>query len=85
MDLFARRVIDWSLSANADTALVSSLCGWPVRRVVSSVMSCSKVTREGLKYQQILWRYRIKHSVSLQGNCWDNSPMECFFCSLKTE
>ncbi|ETE38764.1 transposase, partial [Escherichia coli LAU-EC9] len=24
MDLFARRVIGWSLSANADTALISS-------------------------------------------------------------
>jgi putative transposase len=25
MDLFARRVIDWSLSENADTALISSV------------------------------------------------------------
>ncbi|MDD9276841.1 integrase core domain-containing protein, partial [Escherichia coli] len=39
----------------------------------------------GLKYQQLLWRYRIKQSVSRRGNCWDNSPMERFFRSLKTE
>ncbi|EKI2672916.1 DDE-type integrase/transposase/recombinase, partial [Escherichia coli] len=39
----------------------------------------------GLKYQQLLWRYRIKQSVSRRGNCWDNSPMERVFRSLKTE
>ncbi|MDY8503195.1 integrase core domain-containing protein, partial [Escherichia coli] len=39
----------------------------------------------GLKYQQLLWRYRIKQSVSRRGNCRDNSPMERFFRSLKTE
>ncbi|EFK4143672.1 MULTISPECIES: integrase core domain-containing protein, partial [Enterobacterales] len=27
----------------------------------------------------------IKQSVSRRGNCWDNSPMERFFRSLKTE
>ncbi|EGO7598587.1 integrase core domain-containing protein, partial [Escherichia coli] len=26
-----------------------------------------------------------KQSVSRRGNCWDNSPMERFFRSLKTE
>uniref|UniRef100_UPI00207BE92F integrase core domain-containing protein n=2 Tax=Escherichia coli TaxID=562 RepID=UPI00207BE92F len=39
----------------------------------------------GLKYQQLLWRCRINQSVSRRGNCWDNSPMERFFRSLKTE
>jgi len=37
------------------------------------------------RLQQVLWRYRIKQSVSRRGNCWDNSPMERFFRSLKTE
>lgn len=39
----------------------------------------------GLKYQQLLWRYMVKQSVIRRGNCWDNSPMERFFRSLKTE
>ncbi|HFV0899265.1 TPA: hypothetical protein ACIYGW_004960, partial [Escherichia coli] len=39
----------------------------------------------GLKYQQLLWRYKINQSVSRRGNCWDNSPMERFFRSLKNE
>ncbi len=34
-------------------------------------------------FRQLLWRYRIKKSMSRRGNCWDNSPMERFFRSLK--
>ncbi|VAW76398.1 Transposase InsO for insertion sequence element IS911 [hydrothermal vent metagenome] len=37
------------------------------------------------KFRQMLWRYQIKQSMSRRGNCWDNSPMERFFRSLKTE
>jgi transposase InsO family protein len=33
-------------------------------------------------FQQQLWRYRIKQSMSRRGNCWDNAPMERFFRSL---
>jgi len=35
--------------------------------------------------RQLLWRYRIRQSMSRRGNCWDNSPMERFFRSLKNE
>jgi len=38
-----------------------------------------------LKFRQILWRFQIKQSMSRRGNCWDNSPMECFFRILKSE
>ncbi|HHQ9218214.1 TPA: IS3-like element ISEc31 family transposase, partial [Escherichia coli] len=89
MDLFARRVIGWSLSANADTALISSALrmAYEVRGQPRDVMFHSDQGSQytGLKYQQLLWRYRIKQSVSRRGNCWDNSPMERFFRSLKTE
>lgn len=37
------------------------------------------------KYRQLLWRYRLKQSLSRKGICWDNSPMERFFRSLKSE
>ncbi|EFO4223072.1 IS3-like element ISEc31 family transposase, partial [Escherichia coli] len=89
MDIFARRVIGWSLSANADTALISSALrmAYEVRGQPRDVMFHSDQGSQytGLKYQQLLWRYRIKQSVSRRGNCWDNSPMERFFRSLKTE
>lgn len=37
------------------------------------------------KFRQLIWRYRLTQSLSRRGNCWDNSPMERFFRSLKTE
>ncbi len=37
------------------------------------------------QFRQLLWRYRIRQSMSRRGNCWDNSPMERFFRSLKNE
>lgn len=37
------------------------------------------------QFRQLLWRYQIKQSLSRRGNCWDNSPMERFFRSLKNE
>ncbi|MDF9333749.1 DDE-type integrase/transposase/recombinase [Escherichia coli] len=82
---FCRRVIGWSLSANADTALISSALrmAYEVRGQPRDVMFHSDQGSQytGLKYQQLLWRYRIKQSVSRRGNCWDNSPMERFFRS----
>ena len=89
MDLFARRVIGWSLSANTDTALISSALRMAYKVCGQSqgiMFHCDQGSQYTvLKYQQLLWRYRIKQSVSRQGNCWDNSPMERFFRSLKTE
>lgn len=89
IDLFARRIIGWSLPANADTALVSralrmayEMRGQP-REVMFHSAQGSQYT--GLKYQQVLWRYRIKQSASPRGNCWNNRPMERFSRSLKTE
>ncbi len=29
-------------------------------------------------FRQMLWRYRIKQSMSRRGNCWDKAPMERF-------
>lgn len=86
---FARRVIGWSLSAHADTALISSALrmAYETRGQPRDVMFHSDRGSQytGLKYQQLLWRCRINQSVSRRGNCWDNSPMERFFRSLKTE
>ena len=36
-------------------------------------------------YQEVLGLHEATPSMSRRGNCWDNSPMERFFRSLKTE
>ena len=38
-----------------------------------------------LQFRQIVCRYRFTQSMSRRSNCWDNSPMERLFKSLKTE
>lgn len=89
MDLFAREVIGWSLSAHADTALISSALrmAYETRGQPRDVMFHSDQGSQytDLKYQQLICSFRINQSVSRRGNCWDNSPMERFFRSLKTE
>ncbi|WP_437749309.1 IS3 family transposase [Enterobacter mori] len=71
MDLFARRVIGWSLSAHANTALISDALrmayetrGQPRDAMFHSDLGIQYI---GLKYQQILWHYRIKQSVCRRG------------------
>ena len=34
-------------------------------------------------FRQLLWRYQIKQSLSRRGNCWDNSPMERRWVTLR--
>ncbi|MFH7450925.1 DDE-type integrase/transposase/recombinase, partial [Pseudomonas syringae pv. tagetis] len=35
--------------------------------------------------RQRLWRYRMRQSMSRRGYCYDNSPIERVFRSMKTE
>ena len=35
--------------------------------------------------QEVLHRHAIRLSMSRSGNCWDNSVVESFFSTLKTE
>lgn len=89
IDLFSRRVVGWALSEHADTLLVMKALdrayahrGRPQNVLFHSDQGCQY---GALKFRQRLWRYRMVQSMSRRGNCWDNSPMERVFRSLKTE
>ena len=89
MDLFARKPIGWAMSFSPDTALTGKALqmAWELRAKPTGVMfhsdqGCHYTSK---KFRQLLWRYRIRQSMSRRGNCWDNSPMERFFRSLKNE
>ena len=89
IDLFARKPIGWAMSFSPDSQLTSKALkmayesrGQPTGVLFHSDQGSHYTSR---KYRQILWRYQIKQSLSRKGNCWDNSPMERFFRSLKTE
>ncbi|MGR5469677.1 IS3 family transposase, partial [Vibrio astriarenae] len=88
IDLFARKPIGWAMSFSPDSQLTGKALkmayesrGKPSNVLFHSDQGSHYTSR---KYRQTLWRYQIKQSLSRRGNCWDNSPMERFFRSLKT-
>lgn len=89
LDLYARRVVGWALSDSPDSALTCQalrlafeLRGHPTGVLMHTDQGCHFTSDE---YRSCLRRLGIRHSMSRRGNCWDNSPMERFFRSLKTE
>lgn len=89
MDLYRRRVIGWATSMQPNASLVVAALdmaymqrGQPKEVMFHSDQGSQYASR---LFRQRLWRYRMVQSMSRRGNCWDNSPMERVFRSLKTE
>ncbi|MCC4040972.1 IS3 family transposase [Escherichia coli] len=89
LDLFARKPVGWAMSFSPDSWLTMKALemAWETRGKPGGVMFHSDQGRHytSRQFRQLLWRYQIRQSMSRRGNCWDNSPMERFFRSLKNE
>lgn len=89
MDLYSRRILGWSLSAQNNT------------RLVSQALENARQTRGDLKggiihhsdrgstyasdgYQRQLERLGMRGSMSAKGNCYDNAAQESFYGRFKT-
>lgn len=89
LDLYSRRVIGWSMKAEMTAQLVTDALMMAVwrRGKPESVMHHSdrgsQYTSE--QFQQLLAELGVTCSMSRSGNVRDNSAMESFFSSLKTE
>jgi putative transposase len=89
LDMFSRRVVGWSMKAEWDASLVMDALMMAVwRRGQADALlhhsdQGSQYTSE--KFQHLLAYNGITCSMSRAGNVWDNSAMESFFSSLKTE
>lgn len=89
MDLFSRKPIGWAISYSPDSTLTGKALsmamesrGCPKDVMFHSDQGCHYTSKE---FRKLLKRYGIKQSMSRRGNCWDNSPMERFFRSFKSE
>jgi putative transposase len=89
LDLGSRRVVGWSLS---DRMTAMSVCDaltmayWRRKPPVGLIMHSDRgVQYASDEHRQLIDRYRMVQSMSRTGNCWDNSPMESFFKTLKVE
>jgi putative transposase len=89
MDLFSRQIVGWAMDKRMKKHLaLDALSMAYFRRKPSrgllhhsdrgSQYACSE-------YQKRLKRYHMIPSMSRKGDCWDNSPTERFFRSLKSE
>jgi len=89
MDLYSRQIVGWAIDDRMKKQLTIDALTMAYWR---------RKPREGLlhhsdrgsqyacyEYQNCLESYSIVPSMSRKGNCWDNSPTERFFRSLKSE
>jgi transposase InsO family protein len=89
MDLFSRQIVGWAMDKRMKKKLVIdalSMAYWqrkPPKRLLHHSDRGSQYASHD--YQNLLKSYGMKASMSRKGNCWDNSPMERFFRSLKSE
>ena len=89
MDLFARKVVGWSMKPTLAKELVLDailMAVWrrkPKQKVVVH-------SDQGSQYGSDDWlrfcrEHNLEPSMSRRGNCWDNAVVESFFSSLKKE
>jgi putative transposase len=88
-DLYARRVVGWSMAARMTSRLVVDALAMAVQRRLPGAELVAHSDRGSQyasdHYQRLLAQRGITCSMSRRANCWDNAPMESFFASLKKE
>jgi putative transposase len=89
LDLYSRRIVGWSMQSSMTSQLVADALmmavwrrGRPMELLHHSDQG-SQYTSE--HFQELLKEQGITCSMSRAGEVWDNSAMESFFSSLKTE
>ena len=89
LDLYARRVVGWSMRSRMDgqLAIDAMVMALGRRRPESALLyhsdqGCQYASRS---YQQLLAEHGIRPSMSRKGNCYDNACVESFFSTLKNE
>ena len=89
LDLFSRRVVGWSMHPTMTTQLVTDALPMAIwrRGATETLLHHSD---QGSQYTSELFRRQLRDlgvtcSMSRSGNVWDNSVMESFFSTLKTE
>lgn len=89
IDLYSRVIIGWSMSTCLKKELVCDALNMALFRrkfpkgvIVHSDRGSQYCSNE---YRKLLNYHGLIGSMSRKGNCWDNSPSESFFHTLKVE
>ena len=89
LDLFARKVVGWSMAPSMPAELVCNALNMAIGQrqpgpglVVHSDRGSQYASA---LYQELLDEHGFVCSMSRKGNCWDNAVAERFFLNLKME
>jgi len=89
LDLFSRKVVGWETSDRMKSTLVTGALQKaldrraPKRGLIHHSDRGSQYASE--LFREVLSQHFIRASMSRRRNCWDNSVVESFFATLKTE
>jgi len=89
IDLFSRQIVGWAIDDHMRTSLCTNalqMAFWrrkPLPGLLHHSDRGSQYASE--EYRKQLKSMKMIQSMSRKGNCWDNSPTERFFRSLKHE
>jgi putative transposase len=89
VDLYARVVVGWAMSAVNDRHLTIAALDQALRRRCPNAgllhHSDQGSTYASEDYQEVLREHGIRCSMSRRGNCYDNAVMESWFSTFKFE
>jgi transposase InsO family protein len=89
LDLFARRVVGWSMQPTLERGLVLAALDHALQRRRPALGLLHHSDRgsqyASAEYQELLAQAQMRSSMSRKGNCSSNAAMESFFATLKAE
>ena len=89
LDIYSRMVIGWAMDAHRDEALVEQAARMALarRQPAPGLLHHSDRGSQytAADYRELLASFGVILSMSGKGDCYDNSLMESFFGTLKTE
>jgi len=89
MDLFARKVVGWSMKPTLARELVMDailMAVWQRKPKKTVIIHSDQGTQYGSgDWLRFCRDHNLDPSMSRRGNCWDNAVVESFFSSLKKE
>ena len=89
VDLFSRQVVGWAIDDHMRTSLcvqALQMAFWRRKPAPGLLHHSDRGSQyASAEYRQHLSVMKMKQSMSRKGNCWDNSPTERVFRSLKYE
>lgn len=88
LDLYSRRAVGWSMQTEMTSQLVTDalmMAVWRRGKPDALLHHSDPGQYTSDAFQRLLGDLGVTCSMSRSGNVWDNSAMESFFSSLKTE